>query len=527
MKRTGFYYEFYKNGNYVSTGFSTLSSNTLTTGIDTIPSMELTIPLSDLPEENMALYDVIVYMQKDGRTKYVFHGVIDKMVKDFANYSVQLSLSHYVARMRDWIMPAGYTVKKFMVSTVVGEQGAALGSPNTLGDPTAYAAMPIKFVVQDDAEVSLSFSSSNKLEALSEVLKYTEDLHFRVELNAQDTITIGRFGVEKNVMISPNPVPEDDCESDFISTADDNFVTMLTEPTYNVEYTGHFNRAVVFCGDVAHDVAHLTLQPLYDLAEYRNHGEFPVGMYDQNINQQPETAWEQKQGSDGWTKINNEKIYENNEPIVYSNNDNREFYVTDQKQLNEDGGIVRCATYQFADMHPIPQLEDTDDEGNKIIYTITDDDRMEMCKLAWRRAVRILKSQRPEHVYQFNCTALPSFVDDGDKVRFVYVKKILVPKTEDEDCEDFDEVVASNVDESIYMTKRTITFDSTMNETTTITLDRELKYRDFSEDEWELTNLAAEEGNGTGELTYGSGVRGNPGRTSTNTDGIDPDSYRH
>lgn len=525
MKRTGLYYEFYKNGAYVSTGFETLGTNSMTTGIDTVPTMELTIPLANLPEENMALYDMVVYMQKDEETKYVFHGVIDKMVKNFADYSVSLSLSHYVSRMRDWIMPAGYTVKKFLISTLVGPEGAALGSPNTLGDPTAYAATPIKFDIQDDAEVSLSFSSGNKLEALSEILKYTEDIHFRVELSRKDTITIGKFGVDKSVMISPNPVPEDDCESDFVKGVDDTFVTMLTEPTFNVEYTGHFNRAVVFCGDVAHDVAHLTLQPLYDLDEYRYHKTFPVGMYDQNINQQPETAWEQKQNSTTWTKINNEKIYENNEPIVYANNDNREFYVTDQKQLDEDGGIVRCATYQFSDMHPIPNLEDTDENGEKIIYTVTDDDRMEMCKLAWRRAVRILKSQRPEKVYQFNCTALPSFVNDGDKVRFVYVKKMLVPKTKDEDCEDFEEKVVSSVDRTIYVTKRTITFDSTMNETTTITLDEELKYRDFSEDEWELTQLAQEE-LGEGDATYGSGSKGFRGTTSYYIGNTSPTGYR-
>lgn len=526
MKRTGFYFEFWKNGNYISTGFSTLGGNSITTGIDTVPTMELTIPLEDLPEENMALYDMVIYMQKDGATKYVFHGVIDKMTKDFANYAVTLNLSHYVSRMRDWIMPAGYTVKKFMVSTVVGEQGAALGSPNTLGDPTAYAAMPIKFIVQDDAEVSLSFSSSNKLEALSEVLKYTEDLHFRVELNLQDTITIGKFGEVKDVMISPNPVPEDGCESDYIAETNDKYVTMLTEPTFNVEYTGHFNRAVVFCGDMAHDVAHLTLQPLYNLDEYKNHPDFPVGVYAKQINQQPETVWEKSETGDNWTKVNNEKIYENNEPIVYTNNDNREFYVTDNKQLNEDGGIVRCATYQFSDMTPIPKLEDTNEKGEKILHTVTDDDRMEMCKLAWRRATRILKSQRPEHVYQFNCTALPKWVNDGDKVNFVYIKKMLVPRDGEEDCEDLDEKVVSSIDETIYMTKRTIAFDSSMNETTTISLDNELRYRDFSEDEWELTHLAQETTEGADVGVYGNGVSGHAGMTSTNTDGIDPDSYR-
>ena len=61
-KRTGIYYEFYKNGAYMGTGFETLSNTTITTGVDTVPTLSMTIPLKNLPEKNLAVYDVIVHI---------------------------------------------------------------------------------------------------------------------------------------------------------------------------------------------------------------------------------------------------------------------------------------------------------------------------------------------------------------------------------------------------------------------------------------------------------------------------------
>lgn len=525
-KRTGVFYEFFKAGEYKGTGFETLSNTSITTGVDTVPTLSMTIPLKNLPEKNLALYDVIVHIMKDGYEKYTFYGVVDSMNIDYTNYSVALTLSHYVSRMRDWLMPSNYTVKNFSIEAVIGTDGAALGHSDTLGDPQLYLDaddgtaitfdlldenLKTSYTGADKVMVSLTFAATNKLEALSEVLKYTEDVHFRVSLTKKNTIEIGRFGASTNIIISPEPIPIDGCEPEEVEELNNRYITMLTEPSFNVDYTNHFNRAVVFCGDVGYGILHLTLKQIYENPSLQLDG-FPVGRYNKQINQQPETEYDEAR--ENHPKINNEKIYENNEAISFAENDNREYYVTDSVQLARDGGVVRCNVYNFSDMYPIPDTTGEDSLGETIEYVITDDDRLEMTKQAYYRAVRALKSQRPEYAYSFNCTAIPVSVGDGDKLHFVYVKKENVPDDgTDEDCDITHRKTVDEVNEELYMNKRVIMFDSVLNEINTITLDLELRYRQFSAVEVELHEIAESESEG--ELsTTGSGFSYNRGTTA-------------
>ena len=518
-RRTGVFYDFYKNGAFMGTGFEILSPITITTGVDTVPSLSMAIPLKNLPEKNLALYDIIVHIMKDGIEKYTFYGVVDSLNIDYANYNVSLNLSHYVSRMRDWLMPSNYTVKNFRLETVIRERGAALGHSDTLGNPQAYIdaddGTVVNFDFLDDnlkssyegadaTNVSLTFAATNKLEALSEVLKYTEDVHFRVSLTRKNTIEIGRFGNSSGITISPEAVPEDGCESEDVDKINEKYLTMLTEPTFNVDYSNHFNRAVVFCGDVGYGILHLTLKQIYENPSLQD-PNFPVGKYDRQINQQPETEYDETK--ENHPKINNEKVYKDNEGISFAENDNREYYVTDEVQKNRDGGVIRCAVYNFSDMYPIPDMTGEDSEGETIEYVITDKDRIEMSKQAYWRACRALKSQRPEYAYSFNCTSIPVWVGDGDKLHFIYTKKENVPiDGTDDDCGDTERKVVDEVNEELYMNKRIITFDSVMNEKTTVTLDLELRYRQINATEVELHELATEEVVNTPPATTGSAV---------------------
>ncbi len=501
MKRNSLYYEFWKQGSYVKTGFKTIGKVEITTGIDTVPTMQLTIPLGDMPEENLATYDIRVYIQIGGKTKYKFIGVVDNMSLNYADYTVTLHLSHRISRMREWLMPNNYTVTNSNVSYVVGKDGAALGYQDTVGEHQPYD-MTVEIVVENDPTVEMTFSSGDKLSALSEVVKNTEKLHWRVDLsdNEGDRIIIGEFGTQADCTITPSPVWDDDCDA-----PSERYVTMLTEPVVDIDYTGHANRAVVFCGDLGEGVLHLTLKEIYEHPELWVDG-FPIGYYDTAINLQPEPEY-----TDEGRKINNEKIYENNEVVAYANNTNREFYVTDSEQLNRDGGIIKHTTFNFSDLYPIPKLEETDDEGNKIEYAITDDDRVEMGKRAYLKAIRELKAQRPLSSYQFNCTALPVMkngadnVVDGSKVNFAYIKQI---DEDEEDCGTPTKRDVVKVNKNLYLTRRTIIFDSVLNEYTTVTLDEELRPRAINAVELALREAVEDASDGT---TYESKYSGTVG----------------
>lgn len=480
MKRNTIFLEWYKNNTYVATTMRTIGTVKITTGVDTVPTMALQLPLEDLPEQNLAVYDIKVHIQVEGVEKYMFWGVVDEMELDYANYTVNLSLSHRISRMRDWAMPANYTVKNTNISHIIGPNGVNLGNASTVAfiNSESQYDFKIDFSIQSDPTVEMTFSSTDKLSALQELVEATEKCHWYVDLTDPEgnQIVIGELGNEVDVEISPNPIYNDECEE-----PNRRYVTMLTEPVYNVDYTDHYNRAIVFCGDIAEGVEHMTLREVYEDKSLQD-PKFPVGMYENEINLQPETAY--KDGK----KINNEQIYKDNEIVAYANNTNREYYVTDVEQLMEDGGIVRNTTFQFSQIYPIPKLSETDDNGNTIEYAITDADRIEMTKRAYQKAIRELKAQRPDHAYQFNTTALPveRGVCDGCKMHFVYTKKVTEFEGDD-DCGDNHLRTVTNVDVKYYMVNRIITFDEALNEYTTLTLNRDLKPRAIDAVEWQLS----------------------------------------
>lgn len=505
----------------VSTGTRLLGTTTINTGIDTIPTMTMTIPLEDLPtdelerleqgvyiEPRLQRYNVVVYFQTEGSLKYRFNGTIDKLTIDYANYSVSMDLSHRVARMREWAMPINFSVKNVSVLDIVGPRYAALGYPNPPsnnadGSPN-FSMQTYDQVVYFDGlfttessdvastqdlmtKVTMTFGANNKLSALSELINNTEGLHFFVDLNAPNDRVIfisERSTYCANVIVSPYRYEKEECEE----TDDNFFVTMLTEPKFNVDYTNHFNRAIVFCGDIQDGVNHLTLEELNGTAPIEG---FPVGMYEYELNTQPDTEWDEN-----GKKINNEKIYKNFEILAYSKNGNREFYVEDTEQLKRDSNIVLNTTYNFNDLYPIPNLkQDIDEDGEMEELVITDGDRSQIISQAYQRAVRKLKAQRPQRAYQMNTSALPSWIWDGAKIHLLYSKTVNVP--DEEECGDFKKRKIVNIDECLYLTKRTITFDSALNEVNTITLDSELRTKDVSATEIELREAAIEQGIGT------------------------------
>lgn len=505
-KRTSLYYEFWKDGVYVKTGFKTLNEISITTGIDTVPTMSLSIPITELPgktvnesaltdlETNFARYEIHVYIQTGGATKYAFFGIVDKVEIHFERFAADFQLSHRIARMREWIMPVNYTVKNTDFDFAIGAEGCQLGSSSTVRDAQSYdMQVDIEVQVAEMPKLEMTFSSTNKLAALNEACNGTERLHWRVDLTdaEQDHIIVSEFGTEKDVIISQSPTPVDDCAN----LNNERYVTMLTEPTYTADYANHYNRAVVFCGDVGYGVLHLTLKAVYDDPSLWKEG-FPLGMYKYELNLQGETIYAPEEATEEEEceirKLNNERVYKNNEALVLANNDNREYYVTDEKTLKEyDDGVIKQVVYNFSDLYPIPDLSGIDENCEEIEYMITDEDRIEITKRAYWKAIRNLRAQRPVHTWQFNCGALPNYVADGDKVTFMYTKKMYpaFPETIEGECIDYNDEQpekVANITETLYVTKRTITFDSVLNEFTTLTLDEELRPRAINAVEIEL-----------------------------------------
>ena len=387
--------------------------------LDDVPTVSMAIPIDALPKKENGLpvinlngYRLLLSIMENGSRKYGLALIVDDVQIDYATGVVTLSLVHRMAEMKQWVMPANLVVKEMPLGHCI-ENVAKLGFPddyvrdeqvlqdinyiaNRYKDPrSTYPLLPVgtatshvqsrydslsesqKLYVPQELPVTIemdayayntllemTFSSTNKLEALAEIMKNTKDIHFLGTISGHEMFyepTNGSFG--DGVKISGF---KEDCDYTFLITqgnlnpavddCDENgseitTITMLTDPICTQELTDHFNRAVVFCGDIGDGILHLTLKQIYENPELQD-ADFPVRMYDRNINLQPEAEY-----NENGTKINNEKIYEQLDIPVIANNDNREYYVTDLEQLTEDNGVVYHTVYNFSDLYPIPDTE--------------------------------------------------------------------------------------------------------------------------------------------------------------------------
>ncbi len=543
----------------VSRDTRTVGTVQIKQGIDSVPSVTMSIPIDALPKNDKGLpvtnlnnYRVLLRIMVQGKPKYGLACIVDNINIHYDTGVVDLAMSHRMAEMRQWLMPANLVVKKMTLGHCV-ENVAKLSFPddfvkneqvlrqidyitnltvdrdypilpigtatkhvqadyNALTDAEKlYVPQEIPVTVEMDAyayntELEMTFSATNKLEALAEILKNTKDIHFIGTISGHEMWyepTNGNFGdgvkisnfedpCDYSIIVAQqnmNPVLED---CDLIPSPDVQIITMLGDPEVSTTLTNHFNRAAVFCGDVGEGVLHLTLKEIYENKEELEDPLFPVEKYDFNVNLQPEAAYDNTTHK----KINNEKIYENMDIPVMANNENREYYVTDIEQLADDNGTVYHTVYNFSDLYPIPDLEYTDENGKQIELEITDSDRVEITKRAYWRAIRYLKSQRPQKVYTFNTAALPATDMVGKKVRFRYQKHTTVV----DECGNPKETVVADIDECFYITERIITFDEVLNETGTITLDKELRPNTNEEIAVELSKKGAAKDSEGGEL---------------------------
>lgn len=264
-----------QNGSVIHRGNKILERISMTNQIDTVPTMSLTIPLSEMPtSENWNTIQVKVFLGD----KYVFWGLIDSFAIDYANYSVTLDLSHIAAEHRNHFMPVNLIVKNTPLKNLYNHMD--FNVPGWVYEFSPKAAA---------TRIEYTFSSESKLAALQEAVEQTEDIHWRVMLTEEKIIQFSAFGEIKDVVISQARNFPDECTN----TQDPlRYPTMLTEPVLKMDFTDHVNRIVVLCGDIDKDVEHLTLKYIYQHPELQTAG-FPVGMYENNINQQPEPEYEE------------------------------------------------------------------------------------------------------------------------------------------------------------------------------------------------------------------------------------------
>lgn len=299
----------------------------------------------------------------------------------------------------------------------------------------AYPGWKIDY--QDESgntSIDYVYSRQNKLEALTKTMELTEDLFWRVGFTNEKLIEVGKFGKEKNWIISKRP------------TGGLN-ISIIEDPTIDYDFSKVVNVATVYSEKSAGGMNSLTLREVYNDPDLQEDG-FPVVILRANVNNERDYS-----------------KYINQFPALAPNNE-LEYAILDEESIAlEDGHLIE-GTFAFNDITAFVEKED--DEGNTI--DITDEDRVEAATTAYKSAIRKLKQARRSYKIEVTTEELPTDINVGDKIRFVYDNSIY----EFTECSDYMEFILS-YDDWFYITKIDYDIDVNEAEVDKVTLEKYIK----------------------------------------------------
>lgn len=312
------------------------------------------------------------------------------------------------------------------------------GDPKVVDDLTdiyadtnfAYPGWKLNFSDHAKEEtVDYVYSRQNKLEALDQTMKLTEDLFWRVKFIESREMDISEFGEQKQYIISMKPTGR-------------NNLQMVEEPEIEYDFENVINVATVYSEKSDTGMSSMTLREIYDDPSLQEEG-FPVVILRNNVNNERDY-----------------RKYIDQAPKIAPNNW-LEYAVIDEESVALEAGIIKEGTYAFDDLAPFTP----DDEEGKTTE-ITDEDRIEAAKTAYSATIRKLKQARRRLKINVPIERLPNDVNVGDKVRFIYDNLLLMLE-----CTPYQKYIMG-LDDWYYITK--VDYDSQNGGVDTVTLEKEL-----------------------------------------------------
>lgn len=286
----------------------------------------------------------------------------------------------------------------------------------------------------EDTFVDYVYSRQDKLAALTKTMELTQDLFWRVGFTNEKLIEIGKFGKHKDWIISLRP-------------SGGKNIGIIEEPRIDYDFRKVINVATVFSEKSAGGMNSLTLREVYNDPSLQD-PDFPVVILRANVNNERD-----------YTK------YITQFPALAPNNELEYAIIDKESVVLEDGHLIE-GTFAFNDITSF--VEEKDDEGK--VKEITDKDRIEAAVTAYKAAVRKLKQARRSYKIRLIVEQLPTDIQVGDKVRFIYQNHMWMFEA----CSDYF-LYLLGYDDWFYVTK--IEYDITKNDTevNTLTLEKYLK----------------------------------------------------
>lgn len=286
----------------------------------------------------------------------------------------------------------------------------------------------------EDELIDYVYSRQNKLDALTKTMELTSDLFWRVGFTNEKLIEIGKFGEEKNWIISTR------------KTGGLN-ISLIEDPNITYDFKNVVNVATVYSEKSASGMNSLTLREVYNDPTLQEDG-FPVVILRANVNNERDYS-----------------KYITQFPALAPNNELEYAIIDEESVALEDGHLIE-GTFAFNDLTSF--TEEEDDEGNTI--EITDDDRIEAAKSAYIAAVRKLKQARRSYKIEITTEELPVDIKVGDKVRFIYKNELWMF----EECGEYFKYLLG-YDDWFYVTRLSYDIGVNSTEVNTLTLEKYLK----------------------------------------------------
>lgn len=301
-------------------------------------------------------------------------------------------------------------------------------------DNFAYPGWDIDFSEKaQNAKIDYVYSRQNKLDALTKTCELTDDLFWRVGFTGEKLIEISEFGEQKPYIISLKPSGKTN-------------IRLITEPKIDYDFENIINVATVYSAKSDSGMSSLTMREVYN-DESLQDDMFPVIILRPNVN--------------------NERDYSKyiQQPKAIAPNNELEYAVLDLEGIAEAGGYLIESSFAFNDISPFAV-----DQENGKTTRIKDSDRVRAAVQAYKAAIRKLKAARIKYSLEIVTEEIPTDINVGDKVRFMYDNNLFIL----ESCSNYMKKILS-YDDYFYITKISYEIDETGGEVNTLTLSKELE----------------------------------------------------
>lgn len=284
-----------------------------------------------------------------------------------------------------------------------------------------------------DTSIDYVYSRQDKLSALTKTMENTPDMFWRVRFIPERILDIGEMGEIKPYIVSKKP-------------SGVNNIRIITEPEIDLNFEHVINLATVYSEKSDSGMSSMTLREVYNDPSLQQAG-FPCIILRANVNNERNYA-----------------AYSSQFPSLAPNNE-LEYAVLDEESVALEGGHLIEGTYAFNDLSPFS--EEVDEDGKT--HEVNDDDRIEAAKTAYNKVVRKLIQARRHLKIRVTTEEIPSDLNVGDRVRFIYDNSIFKLDS----CTSYMKKILS-MDDYFYVTAIHYSIEENGAETDELTLEKYL-----------------------------------------------------